>query len=212
VKESIEAGAHRAEGKGKNWQGAGSGRKSQVDLYGKTMLIVGLGGIGTRVAERATAFGMKVIGVDPTPLPGIGVREVRGPSELKSLLPRADVVVVCCPLTRNTRGLFGASEFAAMKDGAYFINVARGRIVDPDALVAALRSEKLAGVGLDVTEPEPLPDTSPLWSLESVIITPHNAGQADGSKRRGFLLVRENLRRFTAGEPLLNVVDKARGY
>jgi phosphoglycerate dehydrogenase-like enzyme len=84
--------------------------------------------------------------------------------------------------------------------------------VDPDALSAALKSGKLAGAGLDVTEPEPLPDTSPLWSMENVIITPHNAGQADGSRRRGHLLVRENIRRFAAGEPLLNVVDKSRGY
>jgi phosphoglycerate dehydrogenase-like enzyme/glyoxylase-like metal-dependent hydrolase (beta-lactamase superfamily II) len=212
VKESIEAGARRDAGKGKHWQGAGSAGKPQVDLHGKTMLIVGLGGIGGRVAERAAAFGMKVLGVDPTPPPGTSVRVVRGPPELKSLLPRADVVVVACPLTRETRGLIGAGEFAAMKDGAYFINIARGRVVDPDALVAALKGGKLAGAGLDVTEPEPLPDSSPLWSMENVIITPHNAGQADGSKRRGHLLVRENIRRFTAGEPLLNVVDKARGY
>jgi phosphoglycerate dehydrogenase-like enzyme len=92
------------------------------------------------------------------------------------------------------------------------INVARGRVVDTDALAGALRSGRLAGAGLDVTEPEPLPDSSPLWALDNVIITPHNGGQSDGSRRRVFLLVRENIRRFAAGEPLLNVVGKEKGY
>jgi phosphoglycerate dehydrogenase-like enzyme len=127
-------------------------------------------------------------------------------------LPRAEVVVVACPLTKKTRGLIGAPQFRAMKDGAYFINVARGGIVDFEALAAAARSGKLAGVGLDVTDPEPLPDGSALWGLDNVIITPHNAGQSDGSRRRVQLLVRENIRRFVAGEPLLNVVDKEEGY
>ena len=108
--------------------------------------------------------------------------------------------------------MIGAKHFAALKHGAYFINVARGRIVDPVALAEAVQSGKLAGVGLDVTDPEPLPDSSPLWQLDNVIITPHNAGQSDGSRRRLQLLVRENIRRFAAGEPLLNVVDKGEGY
>ena len=141
-----------------------------------------------------------------------GVDELRSPDDLMKELPRADVVVVACPLTKKTRGLIGAAQFAAMKDGAYFIDVARGRIVDFDALAVALKSGKLAGVGLDVTEPEPLPDKSPLWDMENVIITPHNAGQSDGGRRRIQLLVRENIRRFVAGEPLLNVVDKRAGY
>jgi len=108
--------------------------------------------------------------------------------------------------------MIGSPVFEALKRGAYLINVARGRIVDADALAAAARSRKLAGVGLDVTDPEPLPDSSPLWKLDNVIITPHNAGQSDGSRRRIDLLAQENIRRFAAGEPLLNVVDKAAGY
>jgi phosphoglycerate dehydrogenase-like enzyme len=140
------------------------------------------------------------------------VSEIHAPAALREHLPRADVLVLACPLTRATIGLIGERELAALRDGAYLINVARGRIVDPAALVAALRSGKLAGAGLDVTEPEPLPDSSPLWDLPNVIITPHNAGQADGSTRRRLLLARENLRRFAAGLPLLNVVDKAAGF
>ena len=195
------------------WQRIDPSEKHEVELRGKTLLILGLGGIGSEVAQRAKAFGMRVIGVDPkVATPPRGVDELRRPEDLMKELPRADVVVVACPLTKKTRGSIGPSQFAVMKNGTYFINVARGRIVDFDALAAAAKSGKLAGVGLDVTDPEPLPDGSPLWDLENVIITPHNAGQSDGSRRRVQLLVRENIRRFVVGEPLLNVVDKEEGY
>jgi phosphoglycerate dehydrogenase-like enzyme len=194
------------------WKATGAGAGARIDLTGKTLLVIGHGGIGSEVALRARAFGMKALATDPDVADDLRGAEVRSPSELQALLPAADVVVVACPLTPRTRGLFGAAQFAAMKKGAYFINIARGRIVDPDALLEALRSGRVAAAGLDVTEPEPLPDSSPLWKLENVIITPHSAGDADGSRRRVRLLVRENLRRFVKGDPLLNVVDKEKGY
>jgi len=194
------------------WKASGGGPIPRIDLTGKTLLVIGQGGIGSEVALRAKAFGMKVLATDPDVPDDLRGAEVHPPADLTRLLPAADVVVIACPLTPKTRGLFGAAQFAAMKPGAYFINVARGRVMDPDALVEALRGGKVRAAGLDVTEPEPLPDSSPLWKLENVIITPHSAGDSDGSKRRVRLLVRENVRRFALGEPLLNVVDKEKGY
>ena len=198
---------------GSAWKNVDPGDAQEVELRGKTMVIVGLGGIGTEVARRARGFGMRIVGVDPKVQPPPRLVDVLyRPADLLAAVKDADVLVVACPLTRETRGMIGSPVFEALKRGAYLINVARGRIVDADALAAAARSRKLAGVGLDVTDPEPLPDSSPLWKLDNVIITPHNAGQSDGSRRRIDLLAQENIRRFAAGEPLLNVVDKAAGY
>ena len=121
-------------------------------------------------------------------------------------------MVLSCPLTKETRSLIGRDELALLPDGAIVINVSRGRVLDTDALVEALKSGKLLGAGIDVTEPEPLPDDSPLWAMENVILTPHHAAVSYGSHRRIFLLIRENIRRFVAGQPLLSVVDKERGY
>ncbi|MCZ6795228.1 MAG: NAD(P)-dependent oxidoreductase [Planctomycetota bacterium] len=212
VKSSIEGKRVPEEGTSR-WESIDPGRRWETELRGKTMLIVGVGGIGSQVAQRAKAFGLRVVGIDPgIDGPPPGVDALRQPSALHDVLPTADVLVLSCPLTRETRGLIGEKELSLMPRGSYLINVARGRIVDSDALAAALRSGQLAGAGLDVTEPEPLPDSSPLWSLENVIITPHNAGQSNGSARRIFLLVRENIRRFARGEPLLNVVNKTKGY
>ena len=195
------------------WESIRPPRGQETELRGKTMLIVGVGGIGGQVARRARAFGMRVLGIDPQlaePPPGVDI--LRRPGDLQTLLPQAQVLVLSCPLTRETRGLIGTEELALLPKGAYLINVARGRVVDPEALVKALRRGHVAFAALDVTEPEPLPDSSPLWSMDNVIITPHIGGQSDGSRRRIFLLVRENIRRFARGEPLLNVVDKKRGY
>jgi phosphoglycerate dehydrogenase-like enzyme len=122
------------------------------------------------------------------------------------------VVAICVPLTPETTGLINADAFAAMKPGAYLINIARGRIVDTDALVAALESGRLAGACLDVTDPEPLPPGHPLWRQPNVIITPHVAADAELTDERHWQLFRENMRRFGAGEPLLNCVDKTVGY
>lgn len=184
------------------------------ELHGKSMLIVGLGGIGTQIARRADAFGMRVMAVDPseTIVKPAFVFSIDRPARLEQLIPQADVVVLACPLTKETKGMFGANQFAAMKKSAYFINIARGGLVDQAALLDALKKGTIAGAGLDVTDPEPLPDAHPLWSLSNVAISPHLGGQSDGARDRQWRLFRENVRRFVAGEPLLCVVDKQKGY
>jgi phosphoglycerate dehydrogenase-like enzyme len=184
-----------------------------IALADKTMLVVGLGGIGSEVAQRAHGFGMHVIATrrSDTPSPD-WVEQVGRPDELLTLLPRADVVVICVPLTKETEHLFDERAFAAMRPGSYLVNVARGRIVDTAALVHALESGRLVGACLDVTDPEPLPKESPLWAMRNVVITPHVASDAEISEQRSWALLKENLRRFAAGEPLLNVVDVKAGY
>jgi cyclase len=184
------------------------------ELRGRTMVLVGLGGVGTEIARRAEAFGMKVAAIDPNEKivrPSF-VFSLDRPARLMSLLPSADVVVLACPLTPETKEMFAASQFHAMKKSAQFINIGRGGLVKQDDLVAALKSGVIAGAGMDVTDPEPLPDNHPLWSLANVVITPHLGGQSDGARDRQWRLFRENIRRFVAGEPLLCVVDKTRGY
>jgi phosphoglycerate dehydrogenase-like enzyme len=140
------------------------------------------------------------------------IEQVGKPEELQKLLPRADVVAICVPLTKETERLFDEKAFAAMKPGAYLINVARGKIVDTAVLVRSLQSGRLAGACLDVTDPEPLPKESPLWAMKNVVITPHVSSDAEVTDARASALLEENLRRFAAGEPLLNVVDKSAGY
>jgi phosphoglycerate dehydrogenase-like enzyme len=182
------------------------------ELMGKTLLVIGLGGIGSEIARRAAAFGMHVLATDPKvwERPPF-VAELHKPEAFAALLPRADVVASAVPLTKATRKMIGASEFSAMKPGVILINVSRGGVVDTNALVAALDTKKVAAAGLDVTDPEPLPKGHPLWS-RNVIITPHSAGQSPGGERRRQQVFCENLRRFAAGEMLLNIVDKVAGY
>lgn len=195
------------------WDQLKDGVKPQ-ELHGKTVLVVGLGGIGTQIGRRANAFGMRVMAVDPKE--GLErpdfVFSLDKPAKLLELLPKADVVVLACPLTAETKGMFGEKQFAAMKPTAYFVNIARGGVVKTDALVAALEKKTIAGAGLDVTDPEPLPDGHALWKLPNVIISPHQGGQSDDARDRQWRLWRENVRRFAAGEALLCVVDKGRGY
>ena len=182
-------------------------------LKGKTMLVVGLGGIGTEVARRAHALGMRVVATRASGKTGPDfVSYVGLPDELLKLAAEADVVVNALPLTPATTNLFDAKFFAAAKAGGTFVNVGRGKSVATDALVAALREGKLAGAGLDVTEPEPLPKDHPLWRLPNVIVTPHVAAQSDLGRETQWRIARENLRRYVAGEPLLSVVDAGRGY
>ncbi len=184
-----------------------------IELKGKTAVVVGVGSIGTEVAVRATAFGMRVIGVDPKDIPAQPylTRLVR-PDRLDQVLPEADVVFVAAPLTQETRGMFNRARFHLMKREAYFIAVSRGPLTDTAALVEALDSKRLAGAGLDVTDPEPLPPGHALWKFPNAIITPHLAGTSDNAARRRIELMKENMRRFRDGEPLLNVVDKQKGY
>jgi phosphoglycerate dehydrogenase-like enzyme len=184
-----------------------------TSLHGKSMLVVGIGGIGEEIARRAHGFGMRVMATrrSDAPAPDF-VERVGKPQDLLAMLPNADVVAVCVPLTAETENMFNEHAFAAMKDGSYLINIARGGIVNSDALLAALRSGKLAGACLDVTDPEPLPAGHALWNEATVIITPHVSGDAEVTEARHRLLRHENMRRFAAGEPLLNVVDKKAGY
>lgn len=178
-----------------------------------TLGIFGLGGIGSAIARRASAFEMRVIAVD--------ARRAEAPPEVTALLPSerlnemlgaSDFVVISAPETPETRGLFGSAAFQAMKNSAYLINIGRGKIVQLDALVEALRAGKIAGAGLDVFEIEPLPANHPLWAMENVVITPHVAGVGPHTGERRHQVLIENLRRFAAGEPLLNLVEKNRWF
>jgi phosphoglycerate dehydrogenase-like enzyme len=182
-------------------------------LEGKTVLVVGLGGIGTEVAKRAHALGMRVVatrasGRDGPPF----VSYVGLPDELRKLAGEADFIVNTTPLTPATTGVFDAGFFAAAKQGAYFVNVGRGKSVVQADLVDALKSGRIAGAGLDVTDPEPLPADHPLWKFPNVIITPHVSADSDGDQQVRFAILRENLRRYVAGEKMLSVVDVAKGY
>jgi phosphoglycerate dehydrogenase-like enzyme len=181
-------------------------------VAGRTILVAGLGGIGRQVARRAKALGMQVLATRNSSREGPAYVDYVGlPHELPELVKRADVVVNSLPLTGATKGLFNTALFADFKEGAYFINVGRGGTVDTEAMHEALTSSRLAGAGLDVTDPEPLPADHPLWQMPNVIITPHiSAGGFDREWLR-FVIV-ENLRRYMAGETLLNEVDPARGY
>ena len=184
-----------------------------IELTGKTAVIIGLGGIGMQIAQRAHAFGMTIIGVDPKEISyTYFVSKVVPPDRLDSVLPEADVLFVSAPSTEKSRGMVGPREFSLMKKNSYFVAVSRGDLYDTPALVRALDERRLAGAGLDVTSPEPLPKDHALWKFDNVIITPHYAGQSDVVNRRRMDLYKENLRRFAAGEPMLNVVDKDKGY
>ena len=192
----------------KHWE-----RVPCLELAGMTLGIIGLGGIGRAIAARAKAFEFEVIAVDAEPVEKpAGVDQLGGMDWLPELLARAHVVVVCCPSTPATHRLLGRDEFARMPPGGYLINVSRGRIIDEEALIAALRSGQLAGAGLDVTYVEPCPPESPLWTEENVILTSHSAGASQHIRRRAMQLFVDNLQRYVRGEPLLNVVDKHKGY
>jgi phosphoglycerate dehydrogenase-like enzyme len=190
-----------------------SGRDGMYELAGKTAVIIGVGGIGSQIAQRAFGFGMKVIGVDIRDIPTSNViQRVVPPDMLNSVLPEADVVFVSVPHTAKSEGMMGARQFELMKQGSYFIAMSRGKIYDHGALVKALDSWRLAGAALDATDPEPLPKGHPLWKFPNVIITPHVSGGSDRLDARMNSLVKENIRRFGAGMPLLNVVDKKEGF
>jgi phosphoglycerate dehydrogenase-like enzyme len=187
------------------------GRASVV--VGKTMLVVGLGGIGTEVAKRAHALGMKVTATRASGRAGPEfVSYVGLPEELPKLASEADFVVNTAPLTPQTQGIFNAALFDKMKPSAYFINIARGGSVVTADLVEALQNGKIAGAGLDVTDREPLPPDHPLWKAPNVIITPHVANDSDLGVEAQLEVVRENLRRYVAGDKMLSVVDVKRGY
>jgi phosphoglycerate dehydrogenase-like enzyme len=188
-------------------------RLLQRELYDLTMGILGLGGTGREVATRALAFGMRVLAVDIEDVPAVpGLAALWKPDRMHELLAEADVVVICLPLTKATHHLFSRDLFRRMKRTAILINVTRGAIVYGEDLMAALAEGLIWGAGLDVTDPEPLPPGHPLWTHPRVIVTPHTAG---GSPRRAGRVIDtfcENLRRLRAGQPLLAVIDKEKGY
>lgn len=182
------------------------------EMSGLAVGIVGLGAIGSGVARRCRGFDMRVLGLRRHPGPSEVADEVFPPERLHDLLARSDFVVISLPLTSETEGLIGGPELAAMKPDAWLINVARGAIVDEAALIEALQEERIGGACLDVFCEEPLPEDSPLWDLPNVIVTPHNSWASPHLRDREAELFLENLRRYVAGEPLLNVVDKRAGY
>jgi len=184
-----------------------------TDLSGKTLLILGLGGIGTETARRASALGMRVIATRNSSREGPEfVDKVGLADEMYEFAGEADFVVNALPLTDKTKGLIDSEFFDALRPGAYYISVGRGKTTVTDDLVAALNDGTLAGAGLDVTDPEPLPSDHPLWVAKNVVITPHIAGRNFDSVQRTLIIARENLRRYVLGENLLSVVDVERGY
>lgn len=184
-----------------------------IELNGRIALIIGVGGIGTQIAFRAWAHGMTVIGVDPEDKPYMPVlKKVVKPDQLDKVLPEADVVFVAAPHTPMSHKMIGPTQFELMKKDSYFIAVSRGAVYDLNALVVAMESNHLAGAGVDVTDPEPLPKGHPLWKCDNVIITPHIAGRSDKDWDRMVGTVKENIRRFVDGKPLVNIVDKQKGY
>ena len=188
-------------------------RIRQLELYDLTMGIVGFGGTGREVARRALGFGMRVLAVDIEDVaPEPGVEAIWKPDRMGDLLGASDAVVICLPLTKATHHLFSRDLFRKMKKTGYLINVTRGAIVYGEDLVKALDEETIGGAGLDVTDPEPLPDGHRLWNHPRAIVTPHTAG---GSPRRAGRVVAtfcENLRRMRSGKPLLALIDKQKGY
>ena len=195
-----------------NWNRGFGDELGMISLEGKTVLVVGLGGIGRAVAKRAAGLGMRVVATRNSSREGPDYVDYVGLSdELLELAAQADVIVNALPLTPQTRGLFDAAFFDSAKKGHLFINVARGGSVVTGDLVAALGDGRVGGAGLDVTDPEPLPADHPLWQMENVIVTPHIAWYGSTGERERALAA-ENLRRFIAGDALLNVVDPARGY
>jgi phosphoglycerate dehydrogenase-like enzyme len=183
------------------------------ELYGKTMLLIGVGAIGERTAQAANTLGMRVWGVRRNPDDGApGVERMFGPGQLHDALPEADFVVLTTPLTHETQGMIGEPELRAMKPTAILVNIGRGGTIQEGALVQALQEGWIAGAGLDVFETEPLPEDSPLWAMDNVIITAHYAGSTPQYMERALEIFLDNLRRYRAGERLRNVVDKRLGY
>jgi phosphoglycerate dehydrogenase-like enzyme len=183
------------------------------ELADKTMVLLGVGAIGGRTAIIANALGMRVLGVRKNPeLQASGVERMLGPSQLMEVLPTADFLVLTIPLTPVTRGIIGELELRAMKPTAYIVNIGRGGTIQETCLQKALQEGWIAGAGLDVFETEPLPPDSPLWEMDNVILTSHYAGLTPKYAQRGMEIFVDNLRRYQAGDPLNNVVDKKLGY
>lgn len=188
-------------------------RGDVIELAGSTIGLIGLGRIGERTAELAKAFGMKVLGLRRNPdRSSPYVDEMFGPGQLTDMLSQSDWVIVTAAGTEETDGMIGAAEFAAMKNTAYIINIARGSLIQEDEMIKALQEGQIAGAGLDVVEKEPLDKASPLWTMPNVVITPHVAGGTPYYVDRLVDIFCDNLARYQNGEALVNLVDKKLGY
>ena len=186
-----------------------------AEVRGATLVILGLGSIGTELARLAAGVGMRVVGIRrdaraDRPVPGVAA--ILPPERLADAAKEADYLAVTAALTPQTKGMVSAEVLGALKPTAWVVNIARGPIVDEAALIAALAEKRIGGAALDVFDTEPLPADSPLWSLESAIITPHISNSSPRLRERSLALVTENVRRLKAGEPLLNLVDRTIGY
>jgi phosphoglycerate dehydrogenase-like enzyme len=182
----------------------GDPRIREDEIEGKTLLVVGLGQIGGRLAQLAKAFGMKVIATRRNPAGGKGAADaVYADAEIDKLIPQADYIALTCPLTRETEGLFSKARIAAMKPTAFLVNAARGKVVDEPALIGALQSKAIAGAAIDVTVEEPLPASSPLWGMPHVIVTPHSAGETRRYEDRVIDFLLQNVDRLSRGEAAL---------
>jgi len=198
----------------KKWQKSPPADVKLDDLYKKTIGIVGMGGIGSETARRLHyGFNMRVLATDAKPIhkPDF-VEELHDPGWFMEMVPKVDVLMSAAPLTKETREMFDEEVFSKMKRDAFFINMSRGGLVKQPALIDALKTKKIRGAGLDVTTPEPLPPDNPLWTCPNVVITAHNSTSADSTNERMFALITENVRRYSLGLPLMNVVDKEKGY
>lgn len=184
-----------------------------IELQGMTAVVVGAGGIGSNVAVRAWAAGMTVIAVDPRDInPAPYIQRQVYPDQLDEVLPEADVVFMCVPATTESENMMGQKQFGLMKEGSYFIAVSRGRVYELDALVGALANGRLAGAGVDVANPEPLPKGHPLWKFPNVVLTPHIATMSQNELKRQIEVMKTNVARFVEGASLMYVVDKEKGY
>jgi D-2-hydroxyacid dehydrogenase (NADP+) len=184
-------------------------------LRGKTVGVVGLGHIGAEVARLAKAFHMNVIAIRRSIKASGKAKNVDlllPTSRMKEMLAQSDFVAVCCPLTPETHHIIGEAELKAMKPTARIINIGRGPLIDGEALIRALKNKTIAGAGLDVTEPEPLPPDSPLWGMDNVILSPHVSGGMEDYMLRAAELFADNIRRYLAGKKLANLVNRKRGY
>lgn len=188
-------------------------RRPTDDLHGKTVGIIGLGGNGRRIAEVLKPFQTRILATDLFPFEQpSSVDALWPPEKMREVLAEADIVILAIPLNSETYHLFDEFQFNEMRDGAIFINVARGQVVKEVDLVAALQSGKLSAAGIDVAEVEPLPEESPLWEMESVIITPHVGAQSATRNDDATNLFCENLKHYLRGDPLINLVDKRLGF
>ena len=183
------------------------------EIAGATVAVIGLGAIGREFTARAKALGMKVLAVRENQSKGLdGADAVYRSAQIDEVLPLADYVLLCTPVTPATTGIMNAARLSKMKPDAYLINVARGPLIDEAALLDALKHRRIAGAALDVFTEEPLPPDSPFWTLDNLLITPHTAAVTDRLWERHYQNIVENMNRFIAGEPLVNMVDKKRGY